>query len=73
MAKQFTWQEYIEYVRNNGGYDWLTVLKVALEIFNGNLKGYGNVPDEKEVREAILKSYMKDLLKTSIQTVIMKF
>jgi hypothetical protein len=53
-------------VRNNGGYDWLTVLKVALEIYNGNLKGYALVPDEKEVREAILKHYMKDLLKTSV-------
>ena len=71
-AKIFSWQEYIEFVRNNGGYDWLSVLKVSLEIYNGDLKGYGEVPDQKDVREAMLKSYMKDLLRTSIQTVIFK-
>lgn len=46
---------------------------MALEIFNGNLKGYAQVPDEKEIREALLKPYMKDLVKTSIDTVILKF
>jgi hypothetical protein len=49
------------------------VLKVALELFNGDLKGYAKVPDEKEVRESMLRSYMKDLLRTSIETVIYKF
>jgi hypothetical protein len=49
------------------------VLKVALEIFNGDLKGYAKVPDEKEIRESILRSFMKDLLMTSIETVIFKF
>jgi hypothetical protein len=29
----------------------LSVLKVALEIYNGDIKGYSNLPDEKEVRE----------------------
>ena len=51
----------------------MSVLKVALEIYNGDLKGYAKVPDEKSVRENQLKGYMQDLIKTSIETVIYKF
>ena len=49
------------------------MLKIALEIYNGDLKGYAKVPDEKDVREMQMKPYMKELLKTSIETVIYKF
>lgn len=54
-------------------HDWLAVLKVALEIYNGDLKGLAKVADEKELREMQMKSYLKELLKTSIETVIYKF
>jgi hypothetical protein len=54
-------------------HDWLAVLKVALEIYNGDLKGFAKVADEKELREVQMKSYLKELLKTSIETVIYKF
>ena len=47
-------------------------MKVALEIFNGDLKGYVMLPDEKDVREALLKAFMKDLLKSSISEQIQK-
>jgi hypothetical protein len=49
------------------------VLKAALEIYNGELKGFAMLPDEKERREAYLKDYMKKLIMTSIQTVLYKF
>jgi hypothetical protein len=39
---------------------------VALEIYNGDIKGYAQVPDEKEIREEKLKGYMQDLIKTNI-------
>jgi hypothetical protein len=29
-------------------------LKIATEIFNGDLKGYSELPDSKETREEIL-------------------
>lgn len=51
----------------------MTVLKVALEIYNGEAKGYAKVPDEKEIREGILKGFMKDMIKDSVQQVIYKF
>lgn len=57
----FSWKEYIEHLKEER-VDWLAILKVALEIYNGELRGYANVPDEKEVREAMLKIYMKELI-----------
>ena len=49
------------------------MLKVALEIYNGEAKGYAKVPDEKEIREGILKGFMKDMIKDSVKQVIYKF
>jgi hypothetical protein len=46
---------------------------VALGIYNGEAKGYAKVPDEKEIREGILKGFMKDMIKDSVQQVIYKF
>jgi hypothetical protein len=65
-GRLFSWKEYLEHIKFKENYDWLTVLKVALEIYNGETKGYAKVPDEKEVREGILKSYMKDMIKDSV-------
>ena len=63
IGRQFSWEEYIDHIKFEEGYDWLAILKVALEIYNGDLKGYSFVPDDKEVREAQLQPYMKELIK----------
>jgi hypothetical protein len=42
------------------------VLKIATEIFNGDLKGYSDLPDSKETREEVLKPFMKELIRGSI-------
>jgi len=72
-SKLFTWKEYIEHIKFKENYDWLTVLKVALEIYNGELKGYAGVPDEKDAREGALQSYMKEMIKESVHTVIYRY
>ena len=46
------------------GADWLTVLKAALEIYNGDLKGFVMLPMAKEERKSYLHEYMKGLLLT---------
>ena len=51
-GRLYSWKEYIDHIKFQESYDWLTVLKVALEIYNGESKGFAKVPDEKEVREA---------------------
>lgn len=54
-AHLYTWKEYLDHIKFKENYDWLTVLKFALEIYNGDTKGYGKVPDEKDAREKGLK------------------
>ena len=66
QGKLFTWKEYLDHIKFKENCDWLTVLKVALEIYTGESKGYAKVPDEKEVREGMLKGFMKDMIKESV-------
>lgn len=69
----FDWKEYIEHIKHREAYDWLSVLKVALEIYNGEQRGYSGVPDEKLAREKEMRPYLKNLLKDSIQQVIFQY
>jgi hypothetical protein len=53
-------------VKHKESADWSTVLKIVLEIYNGELKGFARVPDEKEKRESLLLGYMKEIIKDSV-------
>ena len=72
-GRLLSWREFIDKLKFTDNQDWLTVLKVALEIYNGEIKGFAMLPDAKERRQQYLKDYMKKLILTSIQTVIFKF
>ena len=50
-GRVFSWKEYLDHIKFKENYDWLTVLKVALEIYHGESKGFSKVPDEKDIRE----------------------
>jgi hypothetical protein len=49
------------------------VLKVGLEIYTGDSKGFAKVPDEKDKREKLIKPYMKEMIKDSVSSVIFKY
>ena len=66
-ARVFSWSEYLEVSRTNYSADWLSVLKSAMEIFNGDAKGFAHLPDLKDVREAKLAQYMRELIYTLIK------
>lgn len=66
-GKVFAWREYLDHIKYKENADWSAVLKAALEIYNGEAKGFARVPDEKEVREGLLGSFMKDMIKESVQ------
>ena len=72
-ARLLSWREFIDKLKFTDNHDWLTVLKVALEIYNGEIKGFAMLPDEKRRRQDFLNDYMKKLILTSIQTVIFKY
>lgn len=65
-GKLYTFTEYLDKLRHSENQSWLTVLKAALEIYNGDLKGFSRVSDEKERRESELKDFMKELIKNSL-------
>jgi hypothetical protein len=61
-AKILTWSEHIKKIRSEDKLSWLTVLKVALSIYNGELRGFADLPDEKSKREAELKVKMQGFI-----------
>jgi hypothetical protein len=70
-AKLFYWENYLHYVKKHS--DWLVCLKVALDIYHGEMKGYYGVPYVKEEREGKLKHKMKDLIEEGVREMIKNF
>jgi hypothetical protein len=46
MGKLYNWYEYLVDLKSKC--DWLSVLKIALDIYHGEIKGYSGVPIEKD-------------------------
>jgi len=42
--------------------DWTGILKLALDIYTGELKGFSNISDSKQTRESQLLPFMQQLL-----------
>lgn len=61
-ARVFSWKEFLNIMRQNRNSDWLSILKVAMEIFNGDAKGFAFLPDSKEQREEELVEYMREMI-----------
>ena len=70
-SKLFYWEDYLSYVLNK--WDWLVWLKVALDIYHGETKGYFGVPYVKEEREHKLNHKMKDYIEQGIKSMIKNF
>ena len=53
LAKHLPYKAYIKELSDESAAtaSWMTILRVAIDIYNGELKGFGKVPDEKELRE----------------------
>lgn len=70
-AKLFHWEEYLKFVQKKC--DWLVCLKMALDIYHGEIKGYYGVPYIKEERERILQHSMMNLISDGIKSMIKNF
>ena len=71
-ARMFSWTEYIDKLRYFDNVEWITLLKVAVDIYCGEIKGFALVPDTQEKREKMMKIYMRKLIMDTCQTVITK-
>ena len=54
------WDEYITKMEKEG--DWMESLWTSLEIYNGNIKGFAGIHENKLFREEMLKAMLKDFL-----------
>jgi len=63
-AKLYTWNEFLEEQR--GKSKWINALSVSIEVYQGVLKGFANVPERKDLREETLKANMKEFLCDSL-------
>jgi len=55
----FDWKQYLEHIHSQEAYDWLSVLKVSLEIYNGEQRGYKGIPEDKKKRENLMRPFLK--------------
>ncbi|CAI2383783.1 unnamed protein product [Moneuplotes crassus] len=70
-AKLFHWEDYLKFIQKQC--DWLVCLKIALDIYHGEIKGYYGVPYIKEERERLLQHKMMDLISEGIKSMIKNF
>ena len=66
QARLSSWKEFIEKIRAEK--NWLTVLRVAVDVFQGKVKGLALLPDQQERRDIVLRQYMRDLILNSVKT-----
>ncbi len=57
VGKLFNWIDYLYDLRNKG-IDQIFLLRTALDIYHGEIKGYSGVPIDKDEREKKLKPKM---------------
>ena len=70
-AELFYWEKYLYYIQNN--YGWLVCLKAALDIYNGDLKGFYGVPYIAHERQSALIDKLKQLVLQGINLMIQSF
>ena len=72
VGKIHSWKDFVERLMDERCEDWLTVLKAALQIYEGELRGFAMLPACSEQRSLLMKDYMKDLLLKMVKNVLDK-
>lgn len=67
-----TWQEHLWKLSKVNKHDWIKLLREALDIFKGRIKGFAGVSDESEIWESLMMVHMKNLLWETLQLIIEK-
>ena len=57
-----TWQEHLRKLSKINKHDWIKLLREALDVFKGRIKGFAGVSDDTEIRESMMMVHMKILL-----------
>ena len=49
-ARLLSWSEFLNKIHIQDNQNWITILKVAVKIFNGEIRGLAQLPDSLEKR-----------------------
>lgn len=60
-GKLYSWNDYIEAQGKNN--QWWIALGVSLQLFSGKIKGFAELPEQKELKEASLRAFLKNFLR----------
>ena len=63
-SKLYTWREYLDEQRDIS--KWMDALVVSIDLYSGALKGFAEVPEMKDFREATLRAFMKEFLQDGL-------
>ena len=66
QARLLSWTEFIDKLRYEDNKEWITILKVATDIYRGKIPGLALLPDTKKQREIVMKDYMERLIMSTL-------
>ena len=69
----FHWKEFLHYLQEKERYDYIPVLKMALEIYSGEYKGLAGVAEEKEMREQEMHEHLKAMIRQSVESIVKSY
>lgn len=72
-SHNINWLEFLNNYKNEVKGDLVKIFAKALAIYQGKIKGYSGVSEDKEFRENILKADLKLLIKEIMCDVIEKW
>lgn len=70
QVKHMTWLEYVETSEHDMDNTWIDTFQKALDIFEGKIKGFKGVVDDKDLRQESMKAELKLLVTELIDKLI---
>mmetsp|Transcript_7857 Transcript_7857/g.9042 ORF Transcript_7857/g.9042 Transcript_7857/m.9042 type:complete len:199 (+) Transcript_7857:85-681(+) len=69
-VQHMTWQEYVETSEQDMDSTWIDKFQKALDIFDGKIKGFKGVVDDRDLRQESMKAELKLLVTEMIDKLI---
>lgn len=68
-----TWQEYVETSEQDMDSTWIDTFQKTLDIFDGKIKGFKGVVDDRDLRQETMKAELKLLVTDLIDKLILQW
>eukprot|EP01022_Parablepharisma_sp_SALTPOND_P013525 TRINITY_DN1815_c0_g1_i1.p1 TRINITY_DN1815_c0_g1~~TRINITY_DN1815_c0_g1_i1.p1 ORF type:complete len:1052 (+),score=137.85 TRINITY_DN1815_c0_g1_i1:4823-7978(+) len=67
-GKLYAWDEYMEEQKKNNS--WKVGLQICLKMYTGKFVGFAGLPDQPELRQAVLRPYLKNFLLDYLKQIV---